>query len=93
MALLTQEVGVFEDVKLTVHLLRCEIELSGLSLQDAQFFAGVRVAVLNDGQVSLQAVQIIGGVANLSSARWTDGWTDSQDSSRDAHSKYVLIRH
>lgn len=82
---LTQEVGVFEDVQLTVHLLRGEVELPGLSLQDAQLLASVRVAVLDHGQVSLQAVQVVSGVADLSSARRTDGQMDGQSGFEPRH--------
>lgn len=67
--LLTQEVGVFENIQLTVQLLGGEVELLGLSLQRTQLLACLRVAVLNDGQVSFQAVQGVGGVTNLCPTR------------------------
>lgn len=64
-SVLTEKVGIFEDVQLLVELFRREVELSGLSLQRAQLLAGLRAAVLDAGEVSFQVVQGVGGLANL----------------------------
>lgn len=65
--LLTEEVGVLEDVQLAVEVAAGEVELLGLPLQVAQLVAGLVVVVLHVGQVSLQTVQRVCGFANAGS--------------------------